>query len=279
MANKQFLFTSESVGEGHPDKLCDQISDAILDAHLFQDPYAKVACECAVSNGMVMLFGEISSNAVINVDKIVRNTIKNIGYVSSDMGFDYKTVSIHNCLIQQSEEIASAVYENRSKLNVAAGDQGSMFGYATDETEESIPLTLLLSHQLNARYHRLRKMGILKWARPDSKAQVTFKYKLDNGATVPLSAHTIVMSVQHDEHVDNETIRSKLMETVIKHVIPLDYLTDDTIYHLNPSGKFVIGGPRSDAGLTGRKIIVDTYGGWGAHGGGSFSGKDYTKVN
>merc|ERR1712235_127845 len=277
--SETFLFTSESVGEGHPDKICDQVSDAILDAHLAQDPRAKVACETFAKTGMIMVGGEISSKANVNYQEVIRNKIKEIGYDSDEKGLNYRTCSVLNGLEEQSPDIAQGVHENRSDEDVGAGDQGIMFGYATDETEEKMPLTLILAHKLNERMAELRKSGEEKWLRPDSKTQVTAVHQIVGGAIVPLRVHTVVISVQHSDDISNEDMRAILKEKVVNHVIPKQYLDSDTIYHIQPSGRFVIGGPQSDAGLTGRKIIVDTYGGWGAHGGGAFSGKDYTKVD
>merc|ERR1711887_85614 len=277
--SESFLFTSESVGEGHPDKICDQVSDAILDAHLAQDPRAKVACETFAKTGMIMVGGEISSKANVNYQEVIRNKIKEIGYDSDEKGLNYRTCSVLNGLEEQSADIAQGVHENRSDEDVGAGDQGIMFGYATDETEEKMPLTLCLAHKLNERMAELRKSGEEKWIRPDSKTQVTAEHQIVGGAIVPLRVHTVVISVQHADDITNEDMRTILKEKVVNHVIPKQYLDSDTIYHIQPSGRFVIGGPQSDAGLTGRKIIVDTYGGWGAHGGGAFSGKDYTKVD
>lgn len=274
-----FLYSSESVGEGHPDKICDQVSDAILDAHISQDPNAKVACETVTKTGMILLCGEITSGAVVNYQKVVRDVVKHIGYDDSSKGFDYKTCNLVIAIEEQSSDIASGVHKDRDEDNIGAGDQGLMFGYATDETEECMPLTVVLAHKLNAKIAELRRSGVLRWARPDSKTQVTCEYCFEHGAAVPLRVHTVVISVQHSEQISLPQLRKEIMELVVREVIPAHYLDDQTIYHINPCGNFIIGGPMGDAGLTGRKIIVDTYGGWGAHGGGAFSGKDPTKVD
>lgn len=267
------LFTSESVTAVHPDKVCDQISDAILDACLSQDSDSRVACETAINTDFVLVMGEITTKAIIDIPSIVRKTVQEIGYETAEDGFDLQNAEIKVSIKQQSSDISQGV--NRSEY-IGAGDQGMMFGYATDETEEYMPLAVVLAHRLAKRLEIIRKEGNLSYLRPDGKSQVTVEYGEDG---YPVRVDTIVVSAQHDETVTHEQIEKDIIEEVIKKCIPEKYLDADTKFLINPTGRFVIGGPYSDSGLTGRKIIVDSYGGLARHGGGAFSGKDYTKVD
>ncbi|MBE6085022.1 MAG: methionine adenosyltransferase [Selenomonas ruminantium] len=283
MSKKRMLFTSESVTEGHPDKMADQISDSILDAIIAQDPQSRVACETLVTTGQVHVVGEISTNCYVDIPKIIRSTVEEIGYTDAAYGFDCKTCGILVSLDEQSPDIAQGVDKALEARDgqmddaeaVGAGDQGMMFGYATNETPEFMPLPIALAQRLARRLTEVRKNGTLGYLRPDGKTQVTIVY--EDGK--PVAVDTIVISTQHDEDVTLEQIRKDLIEHVIKPVVPADLLKEETRIFVNPTGKFVIGGPQGDSGLTGRKIIVDTYGGWARHGGGAFSGKDPTKVD
>jgi len=268
------LFTSESVSEGHPDKIADQISDAVLDAIIAQDKNARVACETMVKTGVAIISGEISTSAWVDLEKLTRQVISDIGYTSSDVGFDGETCGIMNLIGQQSQEIAQGV-DRKSPEEQGAGDQGLMFGYATNETETLMPAPLYYSHRLVERQAEARKSGILPWLRPDAKSQVTFVYE-DNK---PVAIDTVVLSTQHNPDIKQEDLHDAVMENIIKHTLPAELLTPETKYFINPTGSFVIGGPVGDCGLTGRKIIVDTYGGMARHGGGAFSGKDPSKVD
>jgi len=269
----RYLFTSESVSAGHPDKLCDQVSDAILDAHLEQDPNARVACETASKTGMVMVFGELKSNAVVNTEQLVRDVVRDIGYTDSSMGFDADTCAVLNALGQQSSDINQGVDRDNPEQQ-GAGDQGLMFGYACNETDVLMPAPITYAHRLVRRQSELRESGELSWLRPDAKSQVTFVY--DNGKPVAIDA--VVLSTQHAPEIEQDELRDAVMDTIIKPVLG-DLLSDDPVIHINPTGRFVTGGPLGDAGLTGRKIIVDTYGGMARPGGGAFSGKDPSKVD
>ena len=281
---ERHLFTSESVSEGHPDKIADQISDAILDELLKKDPDSRVAVETSVTTGLVLVFGEVSTKAYVNIQQIVRDTIRKIGYTDGKYGFDADNCAVITAIDEQSPDSAQGVDDSLETREgeadpldkIGAGDQGLMFGYATDETPEYMPLTLVLSHKLMRKIAQLRKDGVISYLRPDAKAEVTVEYDENDK---PLRVDTVVLSTQHDPEVSLDQIKKDIKEQVIEAVIPAEYLDDQTKYFINPTGRFVIGGPQGDAGLTGRKIIVDTYGGAAHHGGGAFSGKDATKVD
>ena len=276
------LFTSESVTEGHPDKICDQISDAVLDAILARDPMARVACETTVTTGMVMIMGEISTECYVDIPSIARKTVERIGYNRAKFGFDARTCSVLTSIDEQSDDIALGVDKsleakksNSEELDNGAGDQGMMFGFACDETEELMPMPISLAHKLSMKLTEVRKNGVLSYLRPDGKTQVTVEYDGDK----PVRVDTIVVSSQHGPEVDHDTIEKDIIEHVINTTVPAHLLDENTKYYINPTGRFVTGGPQGDSGLTGRKIIVDTYGGYARHGGGAFSGKDPTKVD
>ncbi len=273
MSNMHF-FTSESVSEGHPDKIADQISDAILDAMLEQDKMARVACETLVKTGMVMLAGEVTTEAWVDAEAVVRQTIKEIGYNSSDMGFDWESCAVLSAIGKQSVDIAAGVDESENHQQ-GAGDQGMMFGYATDETDVLMPAAITYAHRLVRRQSEMRKNGVMPWLRPDAKSQVTLRYEDDK----PVAVDAVVLSTQHSPEISHKSLTEAVIEEIIKPVLPEQWLSKNTKYYVNPTGRFVIGGPVGDCGLTGRKIIVDTYGGMARHGGGCFSGKDPTKVD
>ena len=273
-----YIFTSESVSEGHPDKVCDQISDAILDSYLEQDPNSRVACETLIKNNTVIVAGEITSSGTPNIEEVIRNTVNEIGYNHDDLGFNGSNCEIQNLISKQSLDIAQGVNEGEGEdLDQGAGDQGLMFGYACSETPVLMPAPINLSHELVLKQSELRKNGDLSWLRPDAKSQVSVVYKDDRKTVDYVSA--IVLSTQHDEDISQNEIKAKVREKIINPVIPTEWIKEDTKIYINPTGKFVIGGPVGDCGLTGRKIIVDTYGGMARHGGGAFSGKDPSKVD
>ena len=286
MESSTLLFTSESVTEGHPDKMCDQISDAVLDAIMAEDPYGRVACETAVKTGFVMLLGEITTSCYVNFNKVVREVVKDIGYNGSDTGFDADTCGVQVAVSSQSPDIALGVDQSLEAKSgnidteaeieaVGAGDQGIMFGFACNETDTLMPMPIYLAHKLTRRLSKVRRDGVLDWLRPDGKSQVTVEYSYGK----PKRIDTVLISTQHDQQVSQDDIRNEITENVIMPVLPSNLIDDDLKVITNPTGKFVVGGPKGDAGLTGRKIIVDTYGGMGRHGGGAFSGKDCTKVD
>jgi len=276
MNTKSYLFTSESVSEGHPDKVADQISDSVLDAMLAEDPMSRVACETLVTTGMAFIAGEVTTNAYAPISDIVRNTIKNIGYNDSSMGFDWETCGVIVSLDKQSPDISQGVSEGEGLYaEQGAGDQGLMFGYACNETKELMPMPITLAHRLTDNLTKYRKSGAVDFLRPDSKSQVTVQYENDK----PVHVDTIVVSTQHAAEVSYEDLKATVLENVIKPTIPSELITNETKFFINPTGRFVLGGPHADCGVTGRKIIVDTYGGVGSHGGGAFSGKDPTKVD
>jgi len=276
VARGKYLFTSESVSMGHPDKLADQISDGVLDAYLALDPKSRVACETMVTTGLAVIAGEITSKGTIDYQKVVREVIRDVGYTDDEMGIAADTCSVLVAVGKQSGDIAMGVNEDEAKgKDIGAGDQGLMFGYACNETPELMPLPIALSHRILNRLTEARQKGEVDWLRPDSKSQVTVEYEDDK----PVRIDTIVVSTQHGPHVSNEEIRKFIVDKIVKPLLPKGLDTADITYHINPTGRFVVGGPHGDCGLTGRKIIVDTYGGWGRHGGGAFSGKDPTKVD
>lgn len=279
LQNGHFFFSSESVTEGHPDKLCDLLSDSILDACLEQDPESKVAMETLAKSNFVIAAGELTTKANINIEEIIRNRIKEIGYDDEQKGINYKTCEILQKITKQSPNIAGAVHEKKKQEDFGAGDQGQMFGYATDETPELFPFSHLMACQMAKKLMEIRKNGTLKWLRPDGKTQITVEYKEENGKAIPLRVENILISTQHDPDVKIEEIREQIRKHVVDTVIPKEMIDSKTSIIINPSLNFIIGGPEADTGLTGRKIVVDNYGGWGSVGGGCFSGKDSSKVD
>ena len=280
LPENHFYFSSESVTEGHPDKICDSISDCILDACLSSDPNAKVACETVAKSNMILIAGEITTTSNFNEEQIIRDRLREIGYNDEKKGINYESCDVIKKITKQSPDIHQAVSENKKDEDIGAGDQGLMFGYATNETEEYMPFSFLMATKLAEKLTEVRKNKTLPWLRPDGKTEVTVEYeKKNNGEVIPIRIENILISAQHDPDVQNEEIKNKIIENVINTVIPKDKIDSNTRILINPSGKFIIGGPEGDCGLTGRKIIVDTYGGWGGHGGGAFSGKDCSKVD
>ena len=280
LPENHFYFSSESVTEGHPDKICDSISDCILDACLSSDPNAKVACETVAKSNMILIAGEITTTSNFNEEQIIRDRLREIGYNDEKKGINYESCDVIKKITKQSPDIHQAASEKKKDEDIGAGDQGLMFGYATNETEEYMPFSFLMATKLAEKLTEVRKNKILPWLRPDGKTEVTVEYeKKNNGEVIPIRIENILISAQHDPDVQNEEIKNKIIENVINTVIPKDKIDSNTRILINPSGKFIIGGPEGDCGLTGRKIIVDTYGGWGGHGGGAFSGKDCSKVD
>ena len=277
---QKFLFTSEQISDGHPDKLCDYVSDSILDACLSVDPNARVAVETLAKSNTIVVAGELTFNGEVDIDQVVRNAVKEIGYEDAETGIDYKTCNVINYITKQSTEIANAVHEKKSPEEFGAGDQGLMIGYATDETPEAMPLSYVLSTKIIEELRKARVSGAIPWLMPDMKSQVTLEYEIQSDRSLkPIHAHTVLVSVQHKKDVELATIKEVIQKEIFDKVIPPSLVNESTRYFINPSGSFIYGGPFSDAGLTGRKIIADTYGGWGGHGGGAFSGKDATKVD
>lgn len=277
--SSSFIFASESVSEGHPDKVCDQISDSILDAILAEDKFAIVAIDVAIKNKTILLLGEITTSANIDYEQVARNTVRRIGYTDMEIGFDCNSCNVAMEISEQSPDIARGVHKDKDSDQFGAGDQGQMFGYATDETPELYPLTALLSHRLVQKLDELRHNGQLSWLRPDGKSQVTVEYVKEHGALIPKRVRSVTVSAQHSPDISLSQLRAEILDKVIKKSIPPFLLDEKTVYTINSCGEFIRGGPHADSGLTGRKIVVDTYGGWGSHGGGAFSGKDPTKTD